>query len=212
VIVAIEAASTDLSLAIADADGTIIGDDAWTSQRRQSAELLPRLLALLGREGSTLGELTGIGVGSGPGSFTGLRVAMALAKGLAVALRRPLVAVPSLVAWLEADPTAELAIARAGARDAFVQGRGPEGPMIVDREALARRIAGLTVVAPVELVESFALRTVQHPPRGAISVARTAAARLADDPRGDDVRTVEPIYLRAPRGVATEAGGEVRWL
>ena len=210
-IVAIEAASTDLSLAIADADGAIIGDDAWTSERRQSAELLPRLLALLGREGRTLGELTGIGVGSGPGSFTGLRVAMALAKGLAVALRRPLVAVPSLVAWLEADPAAELAIARAGARDAFVQARGPDGPVILDREALAGRVGGLTVVAPVELVESFALRTV-HPPRGAVSVARTAAARLADDPRGDDVRTVEPIYLRAPRGVATEADGEVRWL
>ena len=82
---------------------------------------------------------------------------------------------------------------------------------ILDREALAGRVDGLTVVAPVELVESFALRTV-HPPRGAVSVARTAAARLADDPRGDDVRTVEPIYLRAPRGVATEADGEVRWL
>ena len=210
-IVAIEAASTDLSLAIADADGANIGDVAWTSERRQSAELLPQLLALLGREGRTLGELTGIGVGSGPGSFTGLRVAMALAKGLAVALRRPLVAVPSLVAWLEADPAAEIAVARAGARDVFVQVRGPEGPVILDREALAGRIGGLTVVAPVELVGSFALPSV-HPPRGAASVARTAAARLADDPQGDDVRTVEPIYLRAPRGVATEADGEVRWL
>lgn len=210
-IVAIEAASTDLSLAIADAGGAIIGEDAWTSERRQSAELLPRLLGLLDREGRTLGELTGVGVGSGPGSFTGLRVAMALAKGLAVALRRPLVAVPSLVAWLEADPAAELAIARAGANDAFVQARGPEGPVILDREALADRVDGLTVVAPVDLVESFALRTA-HPPRGAVSVARTAAARLADDARGDDVRTVEPIYLRAPRGVAAGADGEVRWL
>ncbi len=210
-IVAIEAASTDVSLAIADADGAIIGDDAWTSERRQSAELLPRLLALLGREGRMLGELTGIGVGSGPGSFTGLRVAMALAKGLAVALDRPLVAVPSLVAWLEADPAAGLAIARAGARDAFVQARGPGGPVILDRDALAGRVEGLTVVAPVELVESFALRSV-HSPRGAASVARTAADRLADDPLGDDVRTIEPIYLRAPRGIAAEADGEVRWL
>jgi tRNA threonylcarbamoyladenosine biosynthesis protein TsaB len=211
VIVAIEAASTDLSLAIADAGGAIIGEDAWTSERRQSAELLPRLLGLLDREGRTLGELTGVGVGSGPGSFTGLRVAMALAKGLAVALRRPLVAVPSLVAWLEADPAAALAIARAGANDAFVQARGPEGPVILDRGALAGRVDGLTVVAPIDLVESFALRGA-HPPRGAVSVARTAAARLAADARGDDVRTVEPIYLRAPRGVAAEADGEVRWL
>jgi hypothetical protein len=36
--------------------------------------------------------------------------------------------------------------------------------------------------------------------------------RLEADPSGDDVRTVEPIYLRAPRGVVTEGEGEVRWL
>jgi tRNA threonylcarbamoyladenosine biosynthesis protein TsaB len=211
VIVAIEAASTDLSLAIADAAGTVVRDDTWTSERRQSAELLPRLLALLDREGRGLGEITGIGVGSGPGSFTGLRVAMALAKGLAVALARPIVSVPSLVAWLEADPDAELAIARAGARDAYVQARGPAGPEILDRETLADLLGGRAVVAPRELAEAFGIGTVRMP-RGAVSIARTAASRLADDPRGDDVRSVEPIYLRAPRGVATESSGEVRWL
>ena len=88
-IVAIEAASTDLSLAIADPDGGTIADDAWTSSRRQSAELLPRLQALLAARDRELVQLSGIGVGSGPGSFTGLRVAMALAKGLAVALAAP---------------------------------------------------------------------------------------------------------------------------
>ena len=135
------------------------------------------------RKGHSLGELSGIGVGSGPGSFTGLRVAMALAKGLAVALRRPLVAVPSLVAWLDADPAAELAIARAGARDAYVQARGPEGPAILDREALAGRVEGLSVVAAAELVEAFGLANARAP-RGAVAIARASAARLADDPRG----------------------------
>lgn len=210
-IVAIEAASTDLGLAIAEPDGSIVADDAWTSPRRQSAELLPRLLALLDREGRGLHELTGIGVGSGPGSFTGLRVAMALAKGLAVALRRPIVAVPSLGAWLEADPGAQVAIARAGARDAYLQARGPTGPVIVDRDTLADRLDGLAVVAPAELALDFGLGDAR-PPRGAPAIARATAARLADDPIGDDPRTVEPIYLRAPRGVASEAEGEVRWL
>lgn len=43
-------------------------------------------------------------------------------------------------------------------------------------------------------------------------MARRAAARLAADPGGDDVRTMEPIYLRAPRGVTTASEGQVKWL
>jgi tRNA threonylcarbamoyl adenosine modification protein YeaZ len=211
VIIAIEAASTDLSVALAEPDGSIVAEEAWASARRQSAELLPRLLAVLEREGHALDAVTGIGVGSGPGSFTGLRVAMAVGKGLAVGLGRPIVAVPSLVAWLEADPGAELAIARAGARDAYVLARGAERPMIADRDNLTARLDGRPVVAPTELVDAFGIGSARVP-RGAVAVARTAAARLADDPRGDDVRSVEPIYLRAPRGVATEPGAEVRWL
>jgi tRNA threonylcarbamoyladenosine biosynthesis protein TsaB len=210
-IVAIEAASTDLSLAITDPDGTNGSVDAWTSSQRQSAELLPRLLALLERHGRSVDAISGIGVGSGPGSFTGLRVAMALGKGLAVGLWRPIVAVPSLVAWLDAAPAAELAIARAGSRDAYVQARGPSAPQIVDRDALAGHVDGRVVVAPAELAADFGL-TAPLQPQGAVGVASAAAARLAVDPAGDDPRTVEPIYLRAPRGVATEATGAVKWL
>lgn len=210
-IVAIEAASTDLSLALADPDGAIVAEDAWMSSRRQSAELLPHLLALLGGQRFTVRDITGVGVGAGPGSFTGLRVAMALAKGLAVALGRPIVAVGSLTAWLDADPDAVLAIARAGARDAYVLQRGEAGPMIVDRDALRDRLDGLVAVAPSELATDFEIEGA-HAPRGAVAIARAAAARLAGDPAGDDPRTIEPIYLRAPRGLPAEAEGEVRWL
>ena len=209
-IVAFDAASTDLSVAIAERDGAIVAEDAWTSPRRQSAELLPRLLAQLEREGRTLRDLVGVGVGSGPGSFTGLRVAMALAKGLAVALERPLVAVPSLSAWLDADPDADLAIARAGARDAYVLLRGDAEPMIVDRDALRGRLDGHAAVVPAELAAAFGIDG--HAPRGAAAIARATAARLAEHPEGDDPRRVEPIYLRAPRGLPAQAEGEVRWL
>jgi len=209
VIIAIDAASTDLSVALAEPDGTLIADDAWSSAQRQSAELLPRLLALLAGAGRPLAAATALAVGTGPGSFTGLRVAMALAKGLAIGLARPAVGVPSLRAWLDADPGATAAVARAGARDAYVLMREADAPRIVDRDELGSLARPL--IAPSELSAAFGLDG-SHPPRGASAIARRAAERLAGEPAGDDVRTLEPIYLRAPRGVDTESSERVRWL
>jgi tRNA threonylcarbamoyl adenosine modification protein YeaZ len=207
VIIALDGASTDLSVALADSSGARIADDAWSSAKRQSAELLPRLLALLGKE-RALSDATVIGVGTGPGSFTGLRVAMALAKGLAFGLRVPIVGVPSLGAWLEVEPEAAGAVARAGAREAYLLERGEPAPRLVDREALA---TGAILVAPAELAAAFSIPDARRP-RGAIAIARAAAERVAVDPAGDELRTLEPIYLRGPRGVAVESGEKVRWL
>jgi len=208
VIIAIDAASTDCSLALADSDGSVLAEDAWSSAQRQSAELLPRLLELLAGVDRSLRDASAIAVGTGPGSFTGLRVAMALAKGLAVGLRTPIVGAPSLDAWLEADPDATAAVARAGAREAYLLARGEAGPRIVDREMLPLNDA---VVAPAELASAFGLLDARRP-RGATAIARSAAVRISIDPAGDDLRALEPIYLRAPRGVAAESGERVRWL
>lgn len=208
-IIAVEAASTDLSIALADPDGTTIGELAWTSAQRQSAELLPRLTELL--DGRPLSDITAVAVGTGPGSFTGLRVAMSLAKGLAIGLGRPILGEPSLPAWLAAAPEADAAVARAGAREAYVLARDGEAPLIGDLETVDSRLGDRPVVAPAEVATAFGLARATAP-RAAAAIARSAAARLARDPAGDDVRTLEPIYLRAPRGVEGEPAGAVRWL
>ena len=62
------------------------------------SELVPKIREVLERAGVELAELSGIIVGSGPGSFTGVRVAAATAKGLCRALEIPLWAVSSLEA------------------------------------------------------------------------------------------------------------------
>ena len=206
-IIGIDGSSTDLSLALAEPDGALVEEVVWTSAQRQSAELLPRLLDLMERNGCGWDHVSAVAVGTGPGSFTGLRVAMALAKGLAVALTRPIVGVPSLEAWLEAQPEAAAALARAGAREAYVLMRAAPAPVIADRDALPDAM----VVAPAELAVAFGLSRT-HRPRGAGVMTRRAAEQLAGDPSGDDVRTLEPIYLRAPRGVTTVSEGRVTWL
>ncbi len=210
-IIAIDAASTDISLALAEPDGEPFAADTWTSAQRQSAELMPRLLDLLRRSGRDLGEARLLAVGTGPGSFTGLRVAMALAKGLAVAHGRALVGVGSLPAWLDEAPDARAAIARAGAHEAYLLERGADVPVVAPDALLRERLAETPVVAPAELAAAFGLARAISP-HAAPAIARRAARRLSDQPGGDDVRLLEPVYLRAPRGVEVETDARVRWL
>ena len=210
-ILALDGAATDLSIALASPDGALVDEVAWTGAQRQSAELLPRAVALLDANGAGWRDLTGLGVGTGPGSFTGLRVAMALAKGLALGLARPIVGVPSLAAWLAAEPEAAAAVARAGAREAYVARRDDGTVRIVDRDELPPLAGTGPVVAAAEVAEAFGLSGAR-PPRGAGSIALAVARRLAEDPAGDDLRRLEPIYLRAPRGVTAESEATVRWL
>ena len=204
-IVAIESASTDVSIALADPDGTLRQVDGWSAGQRQPHELTPRIIALLDTDGGSLADVTALAVGIGPGSFTGLREGMSVAKGLAVVLERPIVGIPSLPAWLESEPAAAAAVARAGARDAYLLRRGAASPEIADRDALAG-VPG-PVVAPAELIEAFELADAIQPLRAAAAVARQAVLRLRGDPTGDDLARLEPAYLRAPRGVAQAAAG-----
>ena len=210
-IIGIDGASTDLSLALVERDGELVAEIAWMTAHRQSAELLPRLGQLMDAHGRHWSDVSALAVGVGPGSFTGLRVSMALAKGLAFALDRPVVGVPSLEAWLDADPGATAAIARAGAREAYRLDRGASVPIIADRDLLRGGLDGAVVVAPSDVATAFGLDG-SRPPRAGSAIARRAAARLETDPAGDDLEMLEPIYLRAPRGVTTESQGAVKWL
>jgi tRNA threonylcarbamoyladenosine biosynthesis protein TsaB len=211
VIIGIDAASANLSIALLEPDGSLIADDGWATAQRQSAELLPRLTDLVRGADRPLSSTSLVAIGTGPGSFTGLRVAMALAKGLALGLGRPLIGVGSLPAWLDGVEPAQAALARAGAHDAYLLVRNADGPVVIDEATVRERMTGVPTVAPEELAAAFGLERAVAP-RAAAAIAERARIRLADDPAGDDVRTLEPIYMRQPRGLEATTPETVRWL
>lgn len=96
-ILAIDTATDWASIALYDEDTErIVHEETWWAQRRHTTTLLPRIDAAMGDLGLAPHHLSGVVTAIGPGSYTGLRVGLSLAKGLALALGIPLVGVPTL--------------------------------------------------------------------------------------------------------------------
>jgi tRNA threonylcarbamoyladenosine biosynthesis protein TsaB len=74
----------------------ILGEETWHAGGRQTVQILPAAVRLCERAGLALADVSLVVVATGPGSFTGLRVGVSLAKGVASALGIPLVGVPTL--------------------------------------------------------------------------------------------------------------------
>ncbi len=77
-------------------DGTLLGEYTTNYKKTHSQTLLPMLDELKKMIELDLGSLDAIAIAAGPGSFTGLRIGSATAKGLGMALEKPLVEVPTL--------------------------------------------------------------------------------------------------------------------
>ena len=114
--------------------------------RDQAARLLPAIETVLGKAGVGRRELSLIAVTVGPGSFTGVRVGLAAARGLAVGLGLPLAGVATTSALLaQAKPDGRLVVAVIDSRlgDWFCAlGEGDPAPFVAAASELARRLGG----------------------------------------------------------------------
>lgn len=94
-LLAIDTATRLASIALYHRDG-IVAEMAWRSRENHTVELMAQIVHLLDLCRLTKNDLRAIGVALGPGSFTGLRVGMSVAKGLAFGLHIPILGVPTL--------------------------------------------------------------------------------------------------------------------
>jgi len=113
-LLAIDTSTRVVGLALYDGV-QVVSERVWVSHDHHTVEVAPALHTLLqqaGLSGEQLpAKLQAIGVALGPGSFTSLRIGLALAKGMALALHIPLVGVPTLDILAAAQPLQDLPMA-----------------------------------------------------------------------------------------------------
>ncbi len=208
----IDTATTRAVIALGTTDGTLLDARSWVAGYRHGEELLAQVEALLADHGLAPGELGGLVVGTGPGAFTGLRVGIATAKGLAHALDLPIVGEATGAALLAAaaDPgTPTVLLQPAGPSDRVLSRPG-ERPVIVAGGTDPALRPGERVVA-VDLAgrapgDAVARGEVAHEGL-ADAMLRAGAARLAAG-RADDLASLVPEYVTLPRGVREGPGDD----
>jgi tRNA threonylcarbamoyladenosine biosynthesis protein TsaB len=89
----------------------VISEVSWMSGNHHTIELAPMVSTVLNHTNVDSSELTAVGVAIGPGSFTGLRIGLAFAKGLAFSKKIPIIGIPTLDVLVSAQPVSDLRLA-----------------------------------------------------------------------------------------------------
>jgi tRNA threonylcarbamoyladenosine biosynthesis protein TsaB len=106
-LLAMDTSTRTVGLAIYDGV-QVLGELIWTSLDYHTVELAPAVSEMLTRAKIKPSDLGALAVALGPGSFTGLRIGLALAKGMALAQNLPLIGIPTLDFLAAAQPLAPM--------------------------------------------------------------------------------------------------------
>lgn len=146
-LLAIDSSTRAIGLALYDGH-SILYENAWHSQDFHTVELAPAIQEALQRAGLKVTKLGAVGVAIGPGSYTGLRIGLAIAKGLAQARRLSLITVPTLDIVAAAQPItdAPLAAVLGAGRGRLAVGwyRAQDGAWVAQGEAALTTIEELS--------------------------------------------------------------------
>ena len=146
----------------------------------QAERLFPLLEEVLTEAGKTWSDLNAIGVGTGPGNFTGIRISVSAARGLALSLGIPAIGVSGFEALAINAPRPVLSLIDARREQVFAQelsAGGTQAPFMATKDTLP----DITTIGPADTVDP-------------VAIARIAITRIADP----DLPRPAPLYVRAP--------------
>ncbi len=224
-LLAVDTATVTASLALYDlTHDLLLAESTWQARRRHTQELLPAAQQMMAHLGARPAQLAALAVTTGPGSFTGVRIALSMVKGIGLGLATPpqVVGMPTLT--VTAAPWLPLAQRAAAQVCAYIQaGRGRYNWTIFDHElvrpAAADHQAGTAgefaaalatnPARPVWLVGEVApdladaMASLSHVAlvdsisalRRAGVLAQLAAQRIAAG-AVDDLSALQPLYLQ----------------
>ncbi len=212
---ALDTAAPRASLALGEEGGEIVAERSAEVGARRSEALLPALDALLSAARMAPASISAVVVGAGPGSYTGVRIAAAAAKGVAHALARPLYAhgtMEAMSAGVDLPRGVLMPLIPARREEVFAAchrvGDGPpvevEAPalLLLERAIAWAREHGAVAIGPGAERHAHALRAAgvsAQPERGlraAVGLLRLHALR-GEAGRVTDPWSWEPRYLRA---------------
>ena len=193
---ALETSTTRGSVAAIE-NGALLFSESFSANRSHSSQLfdcIERTLFAVS-EKSRIGQIV---VGLGPGSYSGVRIAISAAVGLSLGLNAKLLGIPSIVA-MNAEEYFAIGDARRGTFyfSHVKTGEVLEGPLLLDPQALEEKIRAVSKQSPMpvfasEKIAAFDFIALNFP-------SAEKLARLAENGRSIIARDfLEPIYLREP--------------
>ncbi len=225
-LLALDTATQFISLALHDGQ-RVLAEQTWHSPNNHTVELAPAVRDLLDHADLTPADLTALAVSIGPGSYTGLRIGVALAKGIATARGLPLVGISTLDILAAAQPQATGALilvlpagrgrvvtARYHWRKGQWKMRGE--PQNMDWDTLLTSIDGAAtisgevsddqraVIEAAQTEHAITLAPAAFRLRRASFLAEEAWARLraSGDPGAFPAAAVTPVYVKTKNSPA----------
>ncbi len=211
-LLAIDTALAACSAAVLDTDHGIVAAESLVMERGHAEALMPLVARIMDEARTAFRELDRVVVTTGPGSFTGLRVGIAAARGIALATGKPAVGLSTLSALAAPQMNADATVPVIAAIDArhdhvYLQVFGPGGRTLTAPRLASLREAVEAAAAASSSIVGSAAQAI------AAAMARDGIAAAAIEQRGaPDIAWVarmgavvpegqsppKPLYLRAP--------------